>query len=204
LRREVTELRASRERLALSNDADRRSFERALHDGVQQRLVGLEMGIALVARAIEVDAGEAERLIEELGRDVREALEETRRLAERIYPPLLDAGGLGVALRSAAAGADVPVRIDVVASAPYPPRIAGAVYFCCLDVLEAVAAGTPVAISVSDEAGSVTLDIAATGYVDVDRLPLRDRVEALGGRLTIEGSGEDTRAIGSLPLPGGG
>jgi signal transduction histidine kinase len=203
LRREVTELRASRERLALSNDADRRSFERALHDGVQQRLIGLDMGIALVARAIEVDE-EAERLIEELGRDVREALEETRRLAERIYPPLLDAGGLGVALRSAASGADVPVRIDVMASAPYPPRIAGAVYFCCRDVLEAVAAGTPVAISVSDEAGTVTLDIAATGYVDVDRLSLRDRVEAFGGRLTIEGSGEETRAIGSLPLPGGG
>jgi signal transduction histidine kinase len=204
LRREVTELRASRERLALSNDAARRSFERALHDGVQQRLVGLDTGIALVAEAVDVDPAEAERLIEELRRDVREALEETRRLAQRIYPPLLDAGGLGVALRTAAAGADVPVRIDVVASALYPPGIAGAVYFCCLDVLEAVEAGTPVAISVSDEAGTLTFDIAATGYVDAERLPLRDRVEALGGRLTIEGSGDETRAVGSLPLPGGG
>lgn len=162
------------------------------------------MGIALVAGAIGVDAAEAERLIEELGRDVREALDETRRLAERIYPPLLDTGGLGVALRTAAAGADVPVQIDVVASAPYPPAIAGAVYFCCLDVLEAVSAGTPVAISVNDEAGRLTFDIAADGHVDIEELPLRDRIEALGGRLTIEGSGDETRAVGSLPLSGGG
>jgi hypothetical protein len=109
-----------------------------------------------------------------------------------------------VALRSAAAGANVPVRIDVVASALYPPGIAGAVYFCCLDVLEALAAGTPVAISVGDEAGTLTFEILADGDLDIDRPPLHDRIEALGGRLTIEGSGEKTRAVGSLPLPGGG
>jgi signal transduction histidine kinase len=204
LRREVTELRASRERLAASNDAERRSFERALHEGLQQLLIGLASDLEMAVASIEVDPADAKLLLAETRSDAMQALEETRQLAQRIYPPLLDAGGLGVALRSAAAGANVPVRIDVVASAPYPPRIAGAVYFCCLDVLEAVAAGTPVAISVSDEAGTLTFDIAADGYVDAERLPLRDRIEALGGRLTIEGSGDETRAVGSLPLPEGG
>lgn len=204
LRREIAELRASRERLALANDAERRSLERALHDGVQQLLVGLAANLEIATRSIDADPEAAKQLLAETGRDALQALEETRRLAHRIYPPLLEAGGLGVALRSAAASANVPVRIDIAPGAAYPPEIAGAVYFCCLVFLEGVEAGTPVAIRVSDEAGTLTLEIVAEGDVDGERLPIRDRVEALGGRLTIEGSGDQTRAVGSLPLPGGG
>jgi signal transduction histidine kinase len=204
LRREIAELRASRERLALANDAERRSLERALHDGVQQLLVGLAATLAIAARSIDADPEAAKQLLAETGRDAQEALEETRILAQRIYPPLLEAGGLGVALRSAAASAGVPVRIDVAPDTAYPPEIVGAVYFCCLVFLEAVEPGTPVAIRVSHEAGTLTFGIVAEGDVDAQRLPIRDRVEALGGRLTIEGSGDQTRAVGSLPLPGGG
>jgi signal transduction histidine kinase len=202
--REIEELRASRERLALANDAERRSLERALHDGVQQLLVGLAANLEIAARSIDADPAAAKQLLAETGLDAQQALEETRRLAQRIYPPLLVAGGLGVALRSAAASADVPVRIDITQGAAYPAEIAGAVYFCCLVLLEAVEAGTPVAIRVSDEAGTLTFGIVAEGDVDAERLPIRDRVEALGGQLTIEGSAEQTRVDGSLPLPGGG
>jgi signal transduction histidine kinase len=204
LRREIADLRASRERLARANDAERRSLERALHDGVQQLLVGLAANLEIAARSIDADPAAAKRLLAETGRDARLALDETRRLAHMIYPPLLEAGGLGVALRSAAASANVPVRIDVAPDAAYPPEIAGAVYFCCLVFLEGVEAGTPVAIRVGDEAETLTFGIVADGDVDADRLPIRDRIEALGGRLTIEGSGDHTRADGSLPLPGGG
>ena len=204
MRREIAELRASRERLALANDAERRSLERALHEGVQQLLVGLAANLQIATRSIDADPATAKQLLAETGRDAQQALEETRRLANRLYPPLLEAGGLGVALRSAAANANVPVRIDVAADAAYPPEIAGAVYFCTLVFLEGVEAGTPVAIRVGDDAETLTFEIEAEGDVDVGRLPIRDRVEALGGRLTIEGSGDQTRAVGSLPLPGGG
>ena len=204
LRSEIADLRASRERLALANDAERRSLERVLHDGVQQLLVGLAANLEIAAGSIDADPAAAKQLLAETGRDAQEALEETRRLAQKIYPPLLEAGGLGVALRSAAADADVSVRIDVASGAAYPPEIAGAVYFCCLVFLESVEAGTPVAIRVSDEAGILTFGIMAEGDVDAEGLPIRDRVEALGGRLTIEGSGDQTRAVGSLPLSGGG
>lgn len=204
MRREIAELRASRERLALANDLERRSLERALHDGVQQLLVGLTANLEIAARSIDADPAAAKQLIAETGRDTQQALEETRRLAHRLYPPLLEAGGLGVALRSAAASANVPVRIDVAPGAAYPPEIAGAVYFCCLVVLEGVEAGTPVSVRVGDEAGTLTFEIVTEGGVDAERLPIRDRVEALGGRLTIEGSSDQTRALGSLPLPRGG
>jgi signal transduction histidine kinase len=204
LRREIEELRASRERLALANDADRRSLERALHDGVQQLLVGFAANLEIAARSIDADPAVAKQLLAETRRGASQALEESRRLADRIYPPLLEAGGLGVALRAAAASADVPIRIDVAPNAAFPPEIAGAVYFCCLVFLEGVDGGTPVAIRVGDEAETLTFGIVADGDVDADRLPIRDRIEALGGRLTIDGSGDQTRADGSLPLPGGG
>jgi hypothetical protein len=67
-----------------------------------------------------------------------------------------------------------------------------------------VEAGTPVTVRVGDEAETLTFEIVAEGDVDAERLPIRDRLEAFGGRLTIEGSDDQTRAVGSLPLPGGG
>jgi signal transduction histidine kinase len=201
LRLEVAELQASRLRLALASDAERRALERTLHDGAQQQLVGLAASLDLAAASVEADPAEAQRLLGALRREVQLALEETRTLAERIYPPLLEAGGLSVALRSAAARADVPIRIDLSIGA-CPPEIAAVVYSCCLDVLERTDARTPVAVTVRDEEGTLAFEVVAACDVGAD-LPSRDRVEAFGGRLTIqEGPDHQTRLIGSMPLPG--
>lgn len=200
LRLEVAELRASRTRLAITTDAERRSIERDLHEGVQQLLVALAANLELAAGSIDRDLVATKNLLAEMRDDVRQALEQTRELAHRIYPPLL-AGGLVAALRSAAASADVPTRIDVAPGTTWPPEIAGAVYFCCLEVLERAAAGAPVTISVRGEEGAVAFDIVAECDVDVERSPLRDRVEALGGRVTIRPrSGRQISVAGSLPL----
>ncbi len=201
LRLEVAELRASRKRFATATDAERRTIERALHQGVQQLLTALAANLELAALSIDSDPAATKRLLAEVGRDARQALEETRNLAYRIYPPLLEAGGLVTAIRSAAASAGVPARIDVPAGTTSPPEIAGAVYFCCLDVLQRAAAGTPVAISVRNEEGAVAFEVVAE--CDVDELALRDRVEAFGGRVTIR-SGSDRRisVAGSLPVSG--
>ena len=201
LRAEVIELRASRERLALQTDAERRSLERALHDGVQQRLVGLAANLELAAGSARADPAATERLLAEMRGDARLAMEDARTLGERIYPPLLEAGGLGVALRSAAATADRLVRIEIGGDPIHRPEVAGAVYFCCLDVLQRAAAGTTVTISVRTEGG--TLSFAVVADADLEGSPIRDRVEALGGRVTIEtGSGDGARVAGSLPVSG--
>ena len=200
LRVEVTELRASRARLAVTNDADRRSIERALHDGVQQQLVGLAANLELAFGALDADPAEAKRLLTDMGRDAQAAMDETRRLAERIYPPLLESGGMRVALRSAAAGARVPIRIEIAGDATYPPEIAGAMFFCCLDVLERAAAGTTAMVTLRNEAGTLAFEIVTEGEVDLDPLPMRDRIEALGGRLTVGRSDKGTRVAGSLPI----
>jgi signal transduction histidine kinase len=203
LRFEVAGLRASRRRIAISGDAERRSIERALHEGVLQLLVALAANLELAAASVDGDPASAKELLAEIAEDARAVLEETRELAERIYPPLLEAGGLVAALRAAAANANVKTRIDVAPATAFSPEIAGAVYFCCVDVLERAAAGTTVAITVRNDEGVVAYEIVAEGDPDAERLPLRDRIEAFGGRLTItKRSDGKINVAGSLPLSG--
>ena len=203
MRREIAELRASRRRLAIAVDDERRSIERALHDGVQQQLVGIAANLELAAGSVEADPVAAKRLLGEMAREAQRAMEDARALAERIYPPMLDPAGLGVALRSAAANANVPIRIDIEGDQAYPNEIAGTVYFCCLDVLERAAAGTTVAITVRNEGGTVSFEIVTNVDADLEASPMRDRVEALEGRWSIRsGPGAQTRVAGSIPVSG--
>ena len=202
LRLEIAELRASRTRLSLASDAERRAIEHDLHEGVQQLLVALAANAELAAMSIDTDPAATRKLLAEIGEDVRQALDATRTLAHRIYPPLLEAGGLVAALRAAAVNEDVKTKIDVAPGTTCPPEIAGAVYFCCLEVLERADAGTPVVISVRNEEGAVVFEIVAARDVDAERRAFQDRVEAFGGRVTItEGSGGGFTLAGSLPLP---
>ena len=204
LRREVDELRASRRRLALADAAEHRRIERTLHDDIQQQLVGLAAGLELATGSIDADPREAERILAGLEQEVRATLEAARTLAHRISPPLLEAGGLVPALRTAAAAADVPTRIDVGTGAASPPEIAGTVYRCCLQVLERASGDTPVSVIVRDDERALTFEIAADVDLDeADRLDLRDRVEALGGRLDVSSEPErGTRVVGSVPRSG--
>ena len=170
-----------------------------MHDGLQQQLVGLAADLELASRSVETDPEAATRHLAEARRDVRHALEEARSLASRIHPAL-EAGGLSAALRSAAANADVRTRIDVALGTSVPAEIAGAVYFCCLDVLEG-AAGTAITITVREEPGGLAFEIVADREVGAGPSLMRDRVEALGGSLTVRSeSGPRTVWTGFLPL----
>jgi signal transduction histidine kinase len=203
LRVESADLRASRKRLALAADAERRGFERSLHDGVQQQLVGLAANLELAAGSVDADPAAAKELLAEMARDIRDAIDQTRKLAERIHPPQLEVGGLVAAMRSAAADANVPARIEIARDLTYPPEVAGAMYFCCRDVLENVSAGSTVAITAQSDGAALAFDIVVDGDLQADRSLLRDRIEALGGRCAIESeSGHVTRVIGSLSLSG--
>jgi signal transduction histidine kinase len=202
LRLEVAELRASRRRLFLAADADRRMIERELHERVQQHLVALAVNLQLTAQSADGDPASAKALLAQMERDVQQALNETAQLAQRIYPPLLEAGGLAAALRTAAGSAGVRASLEVAAGASYPPAVAGAVYWCCLEALEHAGAGARATVTVRDDEGSVAFEVVEDGSrtgAGLDRL--RDRVEALGGRVTIRSeAGGGTRVSGSLPL----
>jgi len=199
LRREVAELRASRERLALAADADRRHLERDLHDGLQQHLVALAGGLELARRSGGSDPEALNTVLDETAHGVRLAFDEAAALAQRIYPPLLGAGGLLAALRAVAVNAGVRTRIDVTADAGCPLELAATVYFCCVEALAHAAADTTVTVRAGD--GAITFEVVSDGALSPPDI-LRDRVEALGGFLSHqpEASGR-TRVCGSLPLP---
>jgi signal transduction histidine kinase len=201
LRVEIEGLQASRKRLVLDADADRVGIERDLHDGVQQHLVALAVNLQLAAQLVDTDAAAAKELLDEMGGDVQRALRETAQLAHRVHPPL-ESGGLAAALRSAAAGAGVTATVEVAPDESYPREVAATVYWCWLETLEHAATGATV--TVRDEEGALAFEVVADGDpTDVSLERLRDRVEALGGRLAIgSDEGGRTRVSGSLPRSG--
>ncbi len=210
LRLEAAELRASRMRLVVAADADRRWIERDLHEIVRQQLVALAVNLQRMGSCMDAQRAAAQELLEEMTRDVQQALDETAQLAQRIYPAMLNAGGIAAALRSAAGGAGIRVSIEVPAGANYPPEVAARVYFCCLEAFEHVE--RPVTVTVREDKSALTFEVVEVGEdgarstatrpssdAELDRL--RDRVEALGGQLAIRsGTGRGLHVLGSLPL----
>jgi signal transduction histidine kinase len=180
----------------LAADADRRRIERELHDGPQQDLVALAVNLQLARRLVDSDRAAAAALLDELREDVQEAIDGTRALAQRIYPPLLEAGGLGAALRAAAEGAGVSTEIRVAADAAWSAEITATVYLCFVEVLEHAAGEATVAVR--EEGNALLFEIAATADADVPHV--KDHVEALGGQLAVTSDQGSLHVFGSLPL----
>jgi len=200
---EIASLRGSRRRLAEANHSERRAIERDLHDGVQQHLVALAVDLQRLAGLIDRDEDAAKALIAEMRTNIRVALEEATRLATRAYPPVIDGRGLAAALRSAANEAGVAALVEVPALVDHPPEITAALYWTWVDAIAAASPGSESTISVFDTDGGVTFAMTITGQHagrDLDRL--RDRIEALDGRLSLDDGNEaGTRLQGWLPLP---
>ena len=184
---EVAELRRSRKRLAEAAHGDRRAIERALHDGVLQHLVALAVDLRRLAGLVEGDPAAAKALLDEMAAKVREALDETTELAQTVYPPLLEARGFASAMRSAAERAGVTVVVDVPAGAGYAPEITAAVYWSCVEALSSASRGSQATVSVLDADDGLTFEVAIAGHLaDGSLQRLRDRIEALNGRVTVE------------------
>ena len=200
LRHEVEGLRASRARLVRAGDDDRRRIERALHDGVHQQLIALAVSLQLARGLADTDRAGTQALLAEMERDVQQALDETARLAQAIHPPLLEARDLGAALRVAAASRGVTASVEIGARGDRASEALAAVYFCWLEVIDHAEDAVTITVREADDA--LVFEITAGGAGSGVRLDvLRDRVEALGGRLAVEETpGRGTRIAGSLPL----
>lgn len=201
-RDELAELRRSRRRLLLAADADRRSIERALHDGLQQQLVALAVGLRRVTDIVDEDPPAAKASLDELAALVREVIDEAASLAQRIYPPrLVDGRGLASALRSASDRADVAATIQVSTAASAAPETISAIYWCCADALSLASAGTLATIRVFDAEGGIKFEVGAAATYSEELLDrLRDRVEALDGRLSVSDMGDGVSRIeGTVP-----
>jgi signal transduction histidine kinase len=139
----------------LAADADRRRIERELHDGPQQQLIALAVNLQLAHGLLDADPAATKDLLEQMERDVEQVLAETTQLAQRTYPPLLDAGGLATELRTAAANAGVRARIEVAADRRCPPEVAWTIYLCWVEALERAGNDAQVTITVREKEGKL-------------------------------------------------
>jgi signal transduction histidine kinase len=208
----IEDLRASRQRLVAAQDEERVRLERNLHDGAQQQLVALAVKQRLVESVLERDPPKARALMAELQAQTAEALETLRDLARGIYPPILADKGLEAALEAQIRRAAVPIELEADVPNRYPREIEAAVYFSCLEALQNVAKyanASRTVVRLNDAPGWLTFTVADDGVgFDAARttfgtgiMGIRDRVEALGGELTIEPEpGGGIRLSGSLPL----
>lgn len=207
----LADIAASRKRLAGAAYEARRQIERDLHDGAQQRLVALRVKLELAREAAEAGSAADPDVLEGLGREVQEIIEEVRALAHGIYPPLLSSGGLVEALGAAGRRSPLPVTLVMDGVGRLPPEIENAVYFCCLEALQnsakhaagasrvtvALQDGEEFRFEVSDDGSGFRPEASgeATGITG-----MKDRVAAVGGALEVRSRpGTGTRVCGRIP-----
>jgi signal transduction histidine kinase len=214
LRRVNDELLVSRARLVAAADAERRRIERDLHDGAQQQLVSLAIGLRLLRDVVSEDLDAAEELIGEMAQQVQAAIAEVRSLAQGIYPPLLRSTGLTEALRAAATRSPLGVRLQADGVGRHGPDVESAVYFCCLEALQNAAKhapGSEVEIVLAEREHALVFSVTDNGPgFDPSRVAagagqtnMRDRIGAIGGTITVTSApGAGVRIHGSVPVGG--
>ncbi|HEX6023355.1 MAG TPA: histidine kinase [Solirubrobacter sp.] len=208
LTRAMSDLEDSRRRIAEAADLERARIERDLHDGAQQRLIALRIRLGLAEELLGTGAGV--EMLRELDFEVERALDELRSIAHGVYPPLLADRGLADALESVAARAPVGVHVRAVGITRHPVEIESAVYFTCVEALQNALkharGATGVWIKLTQTASQLNFGIrddgagfAPEGHDGRGLHNMHDRIEAVGGVLTIDSTAErGTRVIGSV------
>jgi signal transduction histidine kinase len=192
-----SELSASRARIVAAADESRRRLERDLHDGAQHRLVSLALRLQEVQAAAPPEVDGLAAGLDDLIVELTGALDELRELARGIHPAILAEGGLPPALKALARRCTVPVELDVrVDSRPSEP-IEIAVYYLVSEALtnaakHARASAVRVEVGTDDASASLRVRVRDDGRGGADfaggsgLVGLKDRVEALGGRLAVQ------------------
>jgi signal transduction histidine kinase len=209
----MADLEGSRRRIAEAADIERARIEHDLHDGAQQRLIALRIKLSIAEELMGSDPVAGIAQIRGLGHEVEEALEELRALAGGVYPPVLTDRGLEAALRSLAHRMPLAMHVAAVGVTRHPIQVESAVYFVCVEALQNAMKHAPTATGVwlglTERSGTLRFEVRDDGPgFTPDGTPQRgfrnmhDRIEAIGGELTIEAMpGHGTRVAGSIDAP---
>jgi signal transduction histidine kinase len=206
VRARVVELAASRRRIVEAADVQRRRLERELREGAERRLARVGRLLAEVHEAADERAGAQ---LTEIEGEFRGARAELRDFAQGIHPSALTEGGLGAALPELARRAGMPVELEISVGTLLP-AVEAAVYFVCAEALANAAKhaeASSVTISVSQSHGRLSLALVDDGVGGADPgkgsglRGLADRVEALGGKLSVRSPlGGGTRLDATIPV----
>jgi PAS domain S-box-containing protein len=204
------EVRASRARLVEVADEARRRLERDLHDGAQQRLVGLALDLQLARETAAEDPAAAAAMLDGAIAELRGAIDELRELARGIHPAVLTTHGLNAALPDLARRSPIEIRFDGLSEVGrLPDAVEATIYFVCAECLTNAAKHSGaqsvlvaldrldngVAVEIGDDGRGGASMGAGTGLRG-----LGDRVSAIGGTFELRSRpGEGTVVRVELP-----
>ncbi|MGX1811571.1 PAS domain-containing protein [Nocardia sp. NPDC055321] len=204
-------LTASRARIVAAADQARRTIERDLHDGVQQRIVALGLGLRATQSAIPPDHGDLRGQLSDHVDSLSQLYTDLQELSRGIHPAILSRGGLGPALKTLARRSSVPVRLELSVTGRLPESVEVAAYYVVAEsltntakyaraeeiLLRAESANGYLELRVSDDGAGGARIGAGSGL-----LGLQDRVEALDGTLELTSpSGAGTTITARIPIP---
>ena len=210
LRSSTAELQSSRARIVETAERERLRLERDLHDGAQQRLMGIQVKLAL---AQELPRGDdLDEQLEEIQEDAAAAVEELRALAHGIYPSVLRERGVADALRSLAITAPIPIDVNDGGLGRCSAGIEAAIYFCSVEAIQNsikhAGPGSRISVSIGRRAGTIDFTVSDDGVGmgprsstdGVGLTSMRDRMNAVDGRLDVTSRpGQGTCVHGTVP-----
>ena len=203
------EVVASRARIVAAGDEARRRIERDLHDGIQQRLVTQALMLNSIRDRVPADVRAD---VDELSEELAITREELRDLSQGVHPSILVEVGLG-AIRALARRSPLPVRVQLRAEGRLPSSVEITAYYVAAEALTNAAKhanASTVDILLEEANGTLTVQVRddGGGGADASRgsglTGLRDRVEAVGGSMTLDSAaGVGTVLTVLLPVTAG-
>jgi signal transduction histidine kinase len=207
VRAQLGEVRASRQRIAAAADMERQRLERDLHDGAQQRLLGI--GFMLGVLRTRLSNPTDQEMVHELEQELRTAIAELRDFAQGIRPAILTDQGLAPALAGLARRSRVRVSLDVRLTERLDPVVESTAYYVVSEALQNVTKHTDDAgasVLAVHENGRLIIEISDDGHGGAsvrDGTGLRglvDRVSAVGGALQVKSPPDGgTRVRAEIP-----
>jgi signal transduction histidine kinase len=204
------ELMASRARVVAAADDARRRLERDLHDGAQQRLVALSLQARLAEESIPPQLDDLKGQLSRVISGLTGVASDLQEISRGIHPAILTQGGLGPALKTLARRCTIPVDLDLAINRRLPDAAEVGAYYIVAEALTNAAKharASQVAVCAHAEDDHLDLSIRDDGIggADVKKgsglIGLKDRAEALGGRIKITSPpGDGTSLTVTIPL----
>jgi signal transduction histidine kinase/putative methionine-R-sulfoxide reductase with GAF domain len=204
------ELVASRARIVAAGDDARRRIERNLHDGTQQRLVSLGLAVRAAEASLPPERDDLRTELDAVAAGLAAAVEDLQEISRGIHPAILSKGGLDPALQTLGRRSRIPVALDVTTEVRFAEPIEVAAYFVASEALANAAKhsqATRIDLLLEQRDDTLVLTVRDDGAGGADPgggsglVGLRDRVEALGGSISVDSPrGRGTRITAQLPI----
>jgi two-component system NarL family sensor kinase len=210
------------QRVVRSQEEERARLSRDLHDGISQWLVSIklqiESGIAkLINPSNQPDA--ARLSFERAANQLNEVLSEVRRISHNLRPAILDDLGLAAALEHLthefSESTSLPTTFEASGNTENLPEVCTIVFFRiaqeALTNIRRHANASYAAIHLTSDDNKIELTIMDNGVgfdvVDIAKQPksgiglrnMHERMETIGGQLSLISSISGTKVIATLP-----